>query len=223
MLTFDAGSLLRCADCTQVSLNRLLMDCGSGWQSGLTMPLSHWSWRIRISRTLLYNVEQWFHIQNKLSSHGYAFKNTFTSVTYSSRYATLYRKRRLNQATMSLCRTNAFLDAIKRIMGGLVKDFTQGGEDKLDGIRNTHGRARAEAISRRFPTATTRVRAQVRSCGICGGQSGTGVGFLPVLRFPLQIFIPPIAPQSRSSIIWGYNWAPPDYEIRSVYTHVALS
>jgi hypothetical protein len=31
--------------------------------------------------------------------------------------------------------------------------------------------------------------------GFCGGQSGAGVGFLRVLRFPLQIFIPPIAPK----------------------------
>jgi hypothetical protein len=31
-----------------------------------------------------------------------------------------------------------------------------------------------------------------------------GAGFLRVLRFPLPIFIPPIAPQSPSSIIWGW-------------------
>jgi hypothetical protein len=37
-------------------------------------------------------------------------------------------------------------------------------------------------------------------------QSGAGAGFLRVLRFPLPIFIPPIAPQSPSSIIWcWYN------------------
>jgi hypothetical protein len=42
--------------------------------------------------------------------------------------------------------------------------------------------------------------AWVWSCGICGGQSGAGAGFLQVLRFPLPIFIPPIAPQSPSSI-----------------------
>jgi hypothetical protein len=43
-------------------------------------------------------------------------------------------------------------------------------------------------------------------CGICGGQTGAGAGFLRVLWFLLPIFIPPVAPQSPSSIIWGsYN------------------
>jgi hypothetical protein len=36
------------------------------------------------------------------------------------------------------------------------------------------------------------------------GQSGARAGFLRVLRFPLPIFILPIAPQSSSSIIWGF-------------------
>jgi hypothetical protein len=68
------------------------------------------------------------------------------------------------------------------------------------------GRAIAQAVSRWLPTAAARVRARVWSCGICGGQNGAGAGFLGVLRFPLPIFIPPIAPQSPSSIIWGlYN------------------
>jgi hypothetical protein len=62
------------------------------------------------------------------------------------------------------------------------------------------GRAIAQAVSRRLPTSAARLRAQVRSCGICGGQSGTEAGFLRVLRFPLQILIPPAAPHSTSSI-----------------------
>jgi hypothetical protein len=54
--------------------------------------------------------------------------------------------------------------------------------------------------------AAARVRARVWSCGICGGRSSAGAGFLRVLQFPLPIFIPPIAPQLPSSIIWGlYN------------------
>jgi hypothetical protein len=68
------------------------------------------------------------------------------------------------------------------------------------------GRAIAQAVSRWLPTAAVRVRVRVWSCGICGGQSGAGAGSLRVLQFPLPTSIPPIAPQSSSSIIWGlYN------------------
>jgi hypothetical protein len=68
------------------------------------------------------------------------------------------------------------------------------------------GGAVAQGVSRWFPTAAARIRAQVRSYGVCGGQSGAGSGFTRILCFPLPIFIPPIAPQSQSSIIWGlYN------------------
>jgi hypothetical protein len=54
----------------------------------------------------------------------------------------------------------------------------------------------AQAVSRWLPTAAARDSARVCSCGICGGQNGAGVGFLRVLRFPLQIFIPPNSPSS---------------------------
>jgi hypothetical protein len=68
------------------------------------------------------------------------------------------------------------------------------------------GHTIAQAVSRWLPTAAARVRARVWSCGICGGQNGAGAGVLRVLRFPLPIFIPPVAPQSPSFIIWGlYN------------------
>jgi hypothetical protein len=60
------------------------------------------------------------------------------------------------------------------------------------------GRAIAQAVSRQVPTAAARVRAHVRSCGICGGQIGTGAGFLRVLRFPLPMLIPAAAPHSSS-------------------------
>jgi hypothetical protein len=66
------------------------------------------------------------------------------------------------------------------------------------------GRSIAQAFSRCLPTAAARVRSRVWSSGFCGGQSGAGAGFLRVLRFPLPIFIPPIAPQSPSRIIWGW-------------------
>jgi hypothetical protein len=65
------------------------------------------------------------------------------------------------------------------------------------------GRAIAQAVNRRLPTSSAPVPAQVRSCGICGGQCGTGVGFLRVLRFPLPILIPLTAAHS-SSIIRGW-------------------
>jgi hypothetical protein len=68
---------------------------------------------------------------------------------------------------------------------------------------NTYGRATAQAVSRWLPASAARVRARVVPCEICDGQRGTRAGFLQVLRFPLPIFIPPIAPQSPSSIIWG--------------------
>jgi hypothetical protein len=59
------------------------------------------------------------------------------------------------------------------------------------------GRAVAHTGSHRLPTAGSRVRARVKSCNVCGGQSGTGAGFLRVLRFVLPL----IHPTNCSTII----------------------
>jgi hypothetical protein len=56
------------------------------------------------------------------------------------------------------------------------------------------GSAAAQAVTGRLSTEAAQVRSQVKSCGICGEQSGTRAGFLPVLRFPLPILIPPNVP-----------------------------
>jgi hypothetical protein len=55
------------------------------------------------------------------------------------------------------------------------------------------GPAVAQAVSRWLPTAVAWVRVRT-ACGVCGGQCGTTVGFLRVLRLPLPIIIPPISP-----------------------------
>jgi hypothetical protein len=59
-----------------------------------------------------------------------------------------------------------------------------------------------QAVSHRLSTVAARVRSQVRSSGICGGQSGSRAGFLRVLRFPLPILIPSIAPHSLIILPW---------------------
>jgi hypothetical protein len=46
-------------------------------------------------------------------------------------------------------------------------------------VYGAYGRAMAQAVTRRPPTAEARVRSRVSPCGICGGQSGTGTGFSP--------------------------------------------
>jgi hypothetical protein len=43
------------------------------------------------------------------------------------------------------------------------------------------GRVIVQAVSRWLPTAAARVRARIWSCGLCGGQSSAGAGFLRVL------------------------------------------
>jgi hypothetical protein len=75
--------------------------------------------------------------------------------------------------------------------------------DKVQKLVNTkymsQGRAVAQAVSRRFPTVAAWDPSHLRSCWICGGQSGTGARFSP-----LPIFIPPAAPHSSIIRDW-YN------------------
>jgi hypothetical protein len=67
------------------------------------------------------------------------------------------------------------------------------------------GSAIAQVVSHRLSTTAAWVRAQVRSRGICGGQSGIGAGFLRALWSPLQILLPLTALHSRSIIRGWYN------------------
>jgi hypothetical protein len=55
---------------------------------------------------------------------------------------------------------------------------------------------------------------------ICDGQRGAGAGFLQVILFPLPVFILPIAPQSPSSIIWGWYSRP---EVAAVPSGLSLT
>jgi hypothetical protein len=56
------------------------------------------------------------------------------------------------------------------------------------------GRAIAQAVSRRLPTAAARVG----TCDFVMDKSGAGAGFLRELRFPLPIYIPSCSTQSSS-------------------------
>jgi hypothetical protein len=72
-------------------------------------------------------------------------------------------------------------------------------------VRLRLGLAVAQAGSRLIPTAATRVRAQARSCGICGGHSGYVAGSLQVIRFHLPSVLHPTSPSGAGAI--GYFMA----------------
>jgi hypothetical protein len=63
-------------------------------------------------------------------------------------------------------------------------------------------RAMAQAVSRRPLTAEARVHARVNPCGICRGQSGTGIGFSPSSSASPANIIPP----SLSKLISSEGW-----------------
>jgi hypothetical protein len=68
------------------------------------------------------------------------------------------------------------------------------------------GRDIAQSVSRRLPTTAARVRARVKSCGVCGWQSGTGVVVLRVIRLLVPSSLP--IPSQSSSIIRGWYSRP---------------
>jgi hypothetical protein len=88
-------------------------------------------------------------------------------------------------------------------------------------VSGDRGRAIAQSVSRWLSTSAARVRSQVRSSGICGGQSGTGAGFLRVLRFPLPILIHRLLHNhhhlSSGAGTIGQQW--PTYQVDSVSPH----
>jgi hypothetical protein len=88
--------------------------------------------------------------------------------------------------------------------------------------QNTNfGRAIAQAITPWPPTEASQVRSQVRSCGIYGGRSGIGAGFLRVFWFPPPILIQPTAPYP--SIIRGwYNRAISSRRTKWIYIYIRL-
>jgi hypothetical protein len=63
-----------------------------------------------------------------------------------------------------------------------------------------YGRATAQAVSRRLPTAAARVQTRcLVMWDFVMDKSGAGAGFLrELLRFPLPIYIPSASPQSSS-------------------------
>jgi hypothetical protein len=82
------------------------------------------------------------------------------------------------------------------------------------------GCAIAQVVSRRIPNSAARIRAQVSSCGICGGESDIVVSFLRVLWFPLPVLIPATAPHSSSIIRRWYDR--PVSDRRAKWTHKGM-
>jgi hypothetical protein len=64
------------------------------------------------------------------------------------------------------------------------------------GLMTTKSFVIAEVIGHHLVTMVAWVQSQVRSCGICGGQSGIGMGFLQVLSFRLPVLTQPTAAHS---------------------------
>jgi hypothetical protein len=61
-------------------------------------------------------------------------------------------------------------------------------------VETKQGYALDQVVIIRPTTKESEVQTRISSCGISGGQSGDGAGFLRILPLPLPILIPPTAP-----------------------------
>jgi hypothetical protein len=61
---------------------------------------------------------------------------------------------------------------------------------KKQALTIDRGRAIAQAVSRRLPTAAARVQTRLGTWDFVMDESGAGAGFLRELRFPLPIYTP---------------------------------
>jgi hypothetical protein len=69
-----------------------------------------------------------------------------------------------------------------------VLDSTGFEKKRKMGVTVYIGGAVGQAVIRRLPTTEAGVRAQVRSCGICGGQIVNGTVFSKYFGFPCHSF-----------------------------------
>lgn len=67
-------------------------------------------------------------------------------------------------------------------------------------IRSMVGRAVAQPVRRRFPSASTRVEAPVKSCGIRGGQSCTAAASLQQRPLLLLNYLFQLLPHNRHQL-----------------------
>jgi hypothetical protein len=79
----------------------------------------------------------------------------------------------------------------------------------------SNGRATAQAVSRRFPTEAVRVRARVRSCGMCGKKSG-GTSVSPANLHSTDCSIFTIV-YHLGLVQYTKQW--PQYQVHSVSPH----
>jgi hypothetical protein len=84
------------------------------------------------------------------------------------------------------------------------------------------GHAVAQVVSHWLLIAMAQDEFQLRSCGICGAQSGTGAGFLRVFWFPLPIQIPAPHAPFVSSVILGCCSGPFKRKYQGIQSHPTI-